>query len=74
MAGDTKAKVIQLQVNSERHAARARRAEARADAGRRHPSSLANDAPTGDSADTAAVIHDLNEIRAAQGNAPLGDE
>ncbi|AMW21548.1 lysophospholipid acyltransferase family protein [Mycobacteroides chelonae] len=74
MAGDTKAKVIQLQVNSERHAARARRAEARADAGRRHPSSLANDAPAGDSADTAAVIHDLNEIRAAQGNAPLGDE
>lgn len=71
MAGEPKAKVIQLQANAERHTARARRAKERADAGLRHPSSMA--AGTA-GLDPAAVIHDINEIRGAQGTAHIGDE
>lgn len=73
MAGESKAKVIPLHSNSSRASAQ-RRAAARTESSRRHPSSL-TDSRTGASAEQiAAVVHEIDQRRFAADGGQQVDE
>ena len=72
MAGESKAKVIPLHSNSSRAAA-ARRASLRADAARRHPSLLAEQAGRASAEEIAAVVREIDERRSAAGSGPVDE-
>jgi 1-acyl-sn-glycerol-3-phosphate acyltransferase len=73
VAGESKAKVIPLHSNSGRSSAQ-RRAAARADGARRHPS-LLEDPGTRASADQiAAVVREIDHRRSAAGGGPTADD
>jgi 1-acyl-sn-glycerol-3-phosphate acyltransferase len=72
VAGESKAKVIPLHSNSGRSAAR--RAAARADDARRHPSLLADSPARASAEDIAAVVREIDQRRtAASGAAPIDE-
>lgn len=73
MAGESKAKVIPLHGNSSRAAA-ARRAGARAEAARRHPSLLSDPDGRASAEQIAAVVREIDPHRSAGGSATAAPE
>lgn len=73
MAGDSKAKVIPLHSNSGRSSAQ-RRAAARADATRRHPSLQENPGTRASAEQIAAVVHEIDHRRSSAADAPTVDD
>ena len=73
MAGESKAKVIPLHGNSGRAAA-ARRAGARAEAARRHPSLLSDPNGRASAEQIAAVVREIDQHRGAAGSPPVAPE
>ena len=73
MAGESKAKVIPLHGNSGRAAA-ARRAGARAEAARRHPSLLSDPDGRASAEQIAAVVRDIDQHRSAAGSPAAAPE
>ena len=73
MAGESKAKVIPLHSNTGRQAAQ-RRAAARAEGARRHPSLLSDPVGRASAEQIAAVVREIDDRRsAASGAQPSGD-
>ena len=73
MAGESKAKVIPLHSNTGRQAAQ-RRAAARAEGARRHPSLLSDPVGRASAEQIAAVVREIDDRRsAACGAQPSGD-
>ncbi len=73
MAGESKAKVIPLHSNTGRQAA-ARRAAARSEATRRHPSLLSDPNGRASAEQIAAVVREIDDRRAGAAGAPAVDE
>jgi 1-acyl-sn-glycerol-3-phosphate acyltransferase len=73
VAGESKAKVIPLHSNSGRTAAQ-RRAAARVDGARRHPSLLADPGGRASAEQIAAVVREIDDRRSAAAGAPPADE
>ena len=73
MAGESKAKVIPLHSNTGRQAAQ-RRAAARGEAARRHPSLLSDPAGRASAEQIAAVVREIDDRRSAAAGAPPVDE
>jgi 1-acyl-sn-glycerol-3-phosphate acyltransferase len=73
VAGESKAKVIPLHSNSSRASAQ-RRAAARADGTRRHPSLLEDPGTRASAEQIAAVVREIDHRRGAAGGAPVDDE
>ncbi|MBJ7338650.1 lysophospholipid acyltransferase family protein [Mycolicibacterium sp.] len=73
MAGDSKAKVIPLHSNSSRASAQ-RRAAARADGARRHPSLLDDPGTRASAEQVAAVVREIDQHRGAAGGVGVPDE
>ena len=73
MVGESKAKVIPLHGNSGRAAA-ARRAGARAEAARRHPSLLSDPGGRASSEQITAVVREIDQHRSAAGSPPAAPE
>ena len=72
VAGESKAKVIPLHSNSSRAAA-SRRAAARVDGARRHPSLLSDSGGRASAEQIAAVVREIDERRGAAGIRPADD-
>lgn len=72
MAGESKAKVIPLHSNSGRSAAR--RAAARAEGARRHPSLLADPPARASAEELAAVVREIDQRRGGAGIGSVADE
>ncbi len=72
VAGESKAKVIPLHSNSSRAAA-SRRAAARVDGARRHPSLLSDSGGRASAEQIAAVVREIDERRGAAGMRPADD-
>lgn len=72
VAGESKAKVIPLHSNSSRAAA-SRRAAARVDGARRHPSLLSDPGGRASAEQIAAVVREIDERRGAAGMRPADD-
>ena len=73
MAGESKAKVIPLHSNTGRQAAQ-RRAAARGEAARRHPSLLSDPSGRASAEQIAAVVREIDDRRSAAAGAPPADE
>ena len=73
MAGESKAKVIPLHSNSSRSSAQ-RRAAARADGARRHPSLLEDPGTRASAEQIAAVVREIDHRRTSAGVAAAEDE
>ena len=73
MAGESKAKVIPLHSNTGRQAAQ-RRAAARGESARRHPSLLTDPAGRASAEQIAAVVREIDDRRSAAGGAQPTDE
>ena len=73
MAGESKAKVIPLHSNTGRQAAQ-RRAAARGEAARRHPSLLSDPGGRASAEQIAAVVREIDERRAGAAGARAADE
>ncbi|MCW2552403.1 MAG: 1-acyl-sn-glycerol-3-phosphate acyltransferase [Mycobacterium sp.] len=73
MAGESKAKVIPLHSNSSRASAQ-RRAAARTEGARRHPSLLEDPGSRASAEQIAAVVREIDHRRGAAGGAPVDDE
>ncbi|MDT5064970.1 MAG: hypothetical protein QOK02_1125, partial [Mycobacterium sp.] len=73
MAGESKAKVIPLHSNSSRASAQ-RRAAARAESSRRHPSLLTDPGTRASAEQMAAVVREIDDRRSFSGGAPHADE
>ena len=72
MAGESKANVIPLHSGSSRSSA-ARRAAARAESSRRHPSLLTDPGTRASAEQIAAVVHEIDERRSAVGGPAVED-
>lgn len=72
VAGESKAKVIPLHGNSNRSAAR--RAAARSDSARRHPSVLADPGSRASAEQIAAVVREIDQARSAASSQPGADD
>ncbi len=72
MAGESKAKVIPLHSNSGRSSAQ-RRAAARADGARRHPSLIEDPGNRASAEQIAAVVREIDHRRGAVGGAPVDE-
>src|SRR4051794_28323504 len=73
VAGDSKAKVIPLHSNTGRQAAQ-RRAAARGEGARRHPSLLTDPSGRASAEQIAAVVREIDERRSAASGTPPADE
>lgn len=73
MAGESKAKVIPLHSNSGRSSAQ-RRAAARADGARRHPSLHDDPGSRASAEQIAAVVREIDQRRGSVGDAPVADD
>ena len=73
MAGDSKAKVIPLHSNSSRASAQ-RRAAARADGARRHPSLLEDPGTRASAEQMAAVVREIDHRRSSASGSPMVDD
>jgi 1-acyl-sn-glycerol-3-phosphate acyltransferase len=72
VAGESKAKVIPLHGNSNRSAAR--RAAARSDSARRHPSVLTDPGSRASAEQIAAVVREIDQARSAASSQPGADD
>jgi len=73
VAGESKAKVIPLHSNTGRQAAQ-RRAAARGEAARRHPSLLSDPSGRASAEQIAAVVREIDDRRAGAADASGSDE
>jgi 1-acyl-sn-glycerol-3-phosphate acyltransferase len=73
VAGDSKAKVIPLHSNSSRASAQ-RRAAARADGARRHPSLLEDPGTRASAEQMAAVVQEIDQRRSSASGSPMVDD